>query len=590
LRLPDTVRLLVRLMAFRPWLVAAHFATDVIWGYGLLLVPGLVMRAVLDSVTHHGRAGVDTWSLLALLVAVQLSDLAIGAAGWYSHQRAHLTCAALTRANLLGGILRRPGAAALVCPPAQAIARFDADAGAVSGQVAIFESVAQLVVVLAAPAILFAIAGAVALLVMAPLVAIVVGVSWASRRIRRYRRALQQSVAELSGLIGGVFGALVAVRTLGAERAVSDRFARLCEARRRAVLRDAILTRAVGALSFQSYGIAIGLTLLVVAGRVRGGGLSIGDLSLFVAYAGSVATAGSWLGDELAGWRQYGVSLQRLCELVPGASAVELAAPRPVLLEHDRPAPPRLVRARAPFRELRAGGLTCRHDGGGGITGVDLVLRAGELVVVTGRIGSGKTTLLRALLGLLPATGDLFWNGERIADPAAFMVPPRCGYLAQTPVLVTGTVRENLLLGLPGEDVELRPAISDAALDRDLAGFPAGLETVIGRRGLRLSGGQVQRTAAARMLARRPQVAMVDDLSSALDLATEAEVWRRLRARTDMACLAVSHRRTALRLADRVVVMGAGRVVDSGALPELLTRCAEMRALWRDEAGDTLAR
>jgi ATP-binding cassette, subfamily B, bacterial len=213
------------------------------------------------------------------------------------------------------------------------------------------------------------------------------------------------------------------------------------------------------------------------------------------------------------------------------------------------------------------------------------VLRAGELVVITGRVGSGKTTLLRALLGLLPATGDLFWNGEPITDPAAFMIPPRCGYLAQTPVLLTGTVRENLLLGLPLEDLDLEPAISDAALERDLAGFPAGLETVIGRRGLRLSGGQIQRTAAARMLARRPRVAIVDDLSSALDLATEAEVWRRLRARTDMACLAASHRRSVLRLADRIVILRAGQVEDTGTLPELLARCAEMRALWRDEAG-----
>lgn len=583
--LPDTVRLLTRFAAFRPWLVVGYACSDVICGYALLLVPGLVVRAILDSVSHHQRAGIDTWSLLALLAAVQVSGLAILVAGWYSHQRAHLTFAALTRANLLAAVLRRPGAAALECPPAQAIARFDSDADLVGGQIVVLEGLAQLAVVLAAMAILFAVAGGVALLVMAPLVLIVVGVSWASRRIRRYRQALQQSVAELSGLIGGVFGALVTVRTLGAERAVSERFRQLGEARRRAVLRDVLLGQAVSALSSQSYGIAVGLTLLVVAARVRSGAMSVGDLSLFVAYAGSVATAGGWLGGELAGWRLYGVSLQRLRELAPGAPSLELAEPRPVLLGHDLPAPPRLTRAATRFREMRAEGLTCRHGRGGGIAGVDLVLRAGELVVITGRIGSGKTTLLRALLGLLPATGDVLWNGERIADRAAFMVPPRCGYLAQTPVLLTGTVRENLLLGLPPEDVELGPAISDAALDRDLAGFPAGLETVIGRRGLRLSGGQVQRTAAARMLARRPQVAMVDDLSSALDLATEAEVWRRLRARKDMACLAVSHRRTALRLADRVVVMRAGRVEDTGTLPDLLARCAEMRALWRGEVG-----
>ncbi|HEX4216551.1 MAG TPA: ABC transporter ATP-binding protein [Candidatus Dormibacteraeota bacterium] len=585
MRLPDTVRLIVRFGAFRPRLVLNYLASDVIWSYALFLLPGLVVRAVLDSLAGGRRAGLDTWSLLALLAGLQLSGLVIAsAAGWYSHQRAHQTFSALTRANLLARILRRPGADALACPPAQAIARFDSDADLVGGEIVILEGLAELGVVVAAVAILLWLTGWVAVVVMVPLVAIVVGVSWASERIRRYRQALQQSVAELSGLIGSVFGALVAVRTLGAEEAVGERFRRLGEVRRRAALRDGLMTQAVTALSSQSYGIAIGVGLIVIAQQMRSGALTVGDLSLFVTYAGSVATAGSWLGGTIADWGQYRVSLERLGELAPGTAAIDLAESRPVLLERDLPAAPRLTPAGEPFRELTATGLTCLHVGGGGISGVDLTVRAGELVAVTGRIGSGKTTLLRALLGLLPASGDVLWNGSPVADRAAFMVPPRCGYLAQAPVLMTGTVRENLLLGLPPEDVDLSAAVSQAAMESDLAGFPRGLDTVIGRRGLRLSGGQIQRVAAARMLARRPQLAVVDDLSSALDMDTEAEVWERIRSRAGMACLAVTHRRTVLRLADRVIVMRHGRVDDAGTLPELLDRCAEMRALWREEA------
>lgn len=578
MRLPETVRVILRFIAFRPLLVLFYLGADVIWGYAGFLVPGLLLKSVLDSASGHDRAGLDTWSLLALFAAYQAAGIAAGTWDWYSHQRAQHTFAALARANLLSRLLRRPGAMALTCPPAQAVSRFNSDAYLVGGQIVVLETMAEGVVIVTAVVVLVAALGPVTLVVMAPLVATVIGVSWGSQLIRRFREALQQSIADLSGHIGDVFGTLIAVRTLGAERVVSRRFAELNERRRRAVLRDTLLGQAVQSLTSQSYGIAIGLGLLIIAGRMRGGALTVGDLSLFVTYAASVGTMASYMGGDLAQWRQYGVSLRRLRDLAPGTRGVDLAQPRPVLLQRDLPAQPRLEPPAAPFRELRTTDLACR-----GIVGVDLELGAGELVVVTGRIGSGKTTLLRALLGLLPSTGDVYWNGERVASPATFMVPPRCGYLAQSPVLLTGTVRENLLLGLREEEVDLAAALSGAALNRDLAALPAGLDTTIGRRGVRLSGGQIQRVAAARMLARRPQVAMIDDLSSALDVTTEAEVWRHLRERRDIASLAVSHRRAVLRLADRIVVMRAGRVDDVGTLSELLGRCREMQALWRGE-------
>jgi ATP-binding cassette subfamily B protein len=124
-----------------------------------------------------------------------------------------------------------------------------------------------------------------------------------------------------------------------------------------------------------------------------------------------------------------------------------------------------------------------------------------------------------------------------------------------------------------------------AVLEEDLAGMPRGLETTIGPRGLRLSGGQVQRTAAARMLVRQPELLVVDDVSSALDTETEAILWDRLfEARTTngpaTTALVVSHRRPALARADLVVVVDAGRIVERGTAEELLERSAIFRDLW----------
>lgn len=266
--------------------------------------------------------------------------------------------------------------------------------------------------------------------------------------------------------------------------------------------------------------------------------------------------------------------------LPPGA----VVAHRPIYLRRSHPAPPPLPPA-VPLVRLEARGLTYQYDGSGGIHDVDLDLPAGSFTVVTGRIGAGKTTLLRVLLGLLPRQqGEIWWNGERVEDPTRFMALPQVAYTAQAPRLFSVSLRENILLGLPPESVDVEGAIYHAVLEPDLAAMEQGLDTPVGPRGVRLSGGQVQRAAAARMFARQPQLLVFDDLSSALDVETERTLWRRLFARAERpTCLVVSHRRAALRRADQILLLEQGRIVERGTLDELLARSEAMRALWEGE-------
>jgi ATP-binding cassette subfamily B protein len=164
------------------------------------------------------------------------------------------------------------------------------------------------------------------------------------------------------------------------------------------------------------------------------------------------------------------------------------------------------------------------------------------------------------------------------------MVPPRASYTPQSPTLLSGTLRENVLLGLAAPE-RVGEAVRAAVFDRDLAAMPDGLDTEIGVRGRRLSGGQVLRTAAARMLVRRPDLLVFDDLSSALDLETESELWQRV-LDLGATCLVVSHRPMALARADKILVLKDGRVVGDGKLPDLLESCAEMRALMAEQHAD----
>ena len=260
---------------------------------------------------------------------------------------------------------------------------------------------------------------------------------------------------------------------------------------------------------------------------------------------------------------------QATSRLAGGVDLMDL--PEGVDLVRGRaPAPPPVTTA--PLQRLEVRDLTAVHDDGTlGAHDVDLTVEAGQLVLLLGQVGSGKSSLLSALAGLVDHTGSVRWNGIEVGDPQAFLRPGQVAHVAQVPRVLSGTFGDNVRLD---HDRDVTDALDDARMAPDVnrAGGPGAM---VGHRGVRLSGGQVQRLALARALATGAELLLADDVSSALDARTEVELWQALRQR-GATVLGATSKAAALQRADAVVVLVDGTVAATGPWSELAPTWAHL--------------
>jgi ATP-binding cassette subfamily C protein len=216
------------------------------------------------------------------------------------------------------------------------------------------------------------------------------------------------------------------------------------------------------------------------------------------------------------------------------------------------------------------------------LDGVSLEIKAGEKVALVGASGGGKSTLVQIILGLYPAkSGELYFDNVNVRDIGLDIVRENVATVLQHPAMMNDTVRENLRLGHEHSDEELWQAAEIAQLKEVIEGMPNGLDTVIGRSGIRLSGGQRQRLAIARMILSDPKVVILDEATSALDTETEARLHTAMHAfLQDRTTLIIAHRLSAVRQADRVLVFDAGQIIDEGRHDELISKDGLYRDLY----------
>ncbi|MEV4755899.1 ABC transporter ATP-binding protein/permease [Micromonospora sp. NPDC049559] len=381
----------------------------------------------------------------------------------------------------------------------------------------------------------------------------------------RLARSARKTVAARAAFATALVSSLSSARTVklaGATRPVLAHLARLDRVRsdrQRREIKMMVWSRSTPSL-------AAGLLPIAVWALYLAGGLSAAATLVAVATLGA-ARFFAWTTASLVSQLPSARVWTRRTVAMSGVGAYSAPVPGVDLSAGTAPTPDAAPRHALHRLEL-AGFGAVHEDGTIGVRNVDLTVERGQLVLVVGPVGAGKSSLLRALAGIVHHSGALRWNGQPITEPELFLRPNQVGYVAQLPRVLSGTISDNIRLG---HDVDAASAVATAQLEHDLAASGGGLGLLIGHKGTRLSGGQLQRLALARALAPRTELLIADDVSSALDVTTELDLWRALREH-GVTVIGSTSKRAALAQADLVVVLVGGTAVARGTWAELADR------------------
>ncbi|MEM7332737.1 MAG: ABC transporter ATP-binding protein [Chloroflexota bacterium] len=591
------------LIKFRPKYLAINILGR---GYFVLsrLFPGLLIQQIFNRLTDAAPATLNIMTLLVMILAIEFSRvLAFYWGGWGS-ALVRNSNQILLRRNIIQNTLDQPGALGIPMSPGEAINRLDGDvADFADFPTWLPELIGHLIFFVVAVGIMGRISWQITAVALIPFLFVGFLTQFSFQRLLHYATVSRDSDSAVTGFLGEVLAAVQAIKVADAHEDAIRYYESINDTRRHANVRMGTFWAVFASAANNAGDIAIALMILLVGQQLSNGSFTIGDFALFTSYLYFAARFPAEVGSYVSEWINQRVSIRRMHSIQPAADPAALFKHQPVYEQTDVPQMVHVEKTKADtLNSLEVRGLTYLYqtaqgaDQSGvtavgsrvdptatGIKNINLTLPQGSFTVITGKIGSGKSTLLRVLLGLLPRdAGEILWNDGLVDDPAAFFVPPRSAYTPQVPRLFSDPLKDNILMGLPEAQYDWQAAVETAVLTPDIPTLEKGIETVVGPRGVRLSGGQVQRSAAARMFVRDAELLVFDDLSSALDVETERKLWANLGfegqssksnkvpdpqspiPNPQKTFLVVSHRPSVLQMADQIVVMENGRIAATG--------------------------
>lgn len=585
-------------LARHPLRFLAQFRAQVLFGMGCLLltnglsqgIPWLVKRAIdaLERATSSREA-----ALLALLVAV----VAIAQAGIRIVSRITIFNAGRDaefrlRFLLFRHLCRLDGAFFQRMRTGELMSRLTNDIAAVRslfGPGVLHATNTVFAYAFALP-LMIRIDEELTLLALLPYPLLLFGARAFARGVYGRSHAQQRALAEMTSLVQEDLAGIRELKSYRLEAKRSELFARASASYKHEALRLAVWR--AGMLPFVGAGAGLSLVLVLWLGglKVIRGEISLGDLVALNLYVDLLAWPTMAIGWMVAVWQRGLAGWHRLVEVTGQQPALRQgpgALPLP-LVARQAAEPRSAAGAKVPPIELRQ--LSVHLDGRPVIEDVSFSIEPGSICAIVGKVGSGKSTLVEAIARLIPiTTGHLYWGGVDVTTLQLDAVRAQIAYAPQESFLFSQSLRDNIAVGLPASGLSptevacrIQEAVQVAGLEPDIEALPDGLDTIVGERGVSLSGGQRQRVALARAIVAHRPLLMLDDSLSAVDAETERRILERLRvALRETTTVLTSHRLSALRYADKVVVLDSGKIADVGGHAELLARDGIYAQLYR---------